>query len=105
MGLGANRLRVKEAPEKGLRDRSLQPGHLSIYTWAAQLEEPFLNCPQPGWPADMVAEEVGLGSGCLQTGLDFDISSAVGIGPIQDLGGNHPTVTYPGVFLDLGPRA
>lgn len=54
-------------------------GHLPTYTWAAQLEEPFLNCPQPGWPADMVAEEVGLGSGCPQTGLDFDIISMVGI--------------------------
>lgn len=59
MDTHVNRLGLKEAPEKELSDRSFQPGPLAprplhTHTWAAQLEESLLSCPQPGWLADMV---------------------------------------------------
>lgn len=70
---------VKETPEKELRDRSLQPGPLAHLHWSCPARRAFSELSPAGWPADMVAEEVGLGSGCPQTGFDFDISSIVGI--------------------------
>lgn len=87
MDTRVNRLKLKEAPEKELSDRSFQPGPLAPL---------HLGCParrassglSPGWMAgghgDMDSkaigpEEVGLESGCRQTGLDFAISSMVGI--------------------------
>lgn len=86
MDTHVNRLRLKEAPEKELSDRSFQPGPLVPPTHT------HLGCParrvsselSPAWMAgrhgDMdskaiSSEEVGLESGCRQTGLDFAISS------------------------------
>lgn len=80
VGIHANPPELEKPLRRNSETDPSSLGHLPTYTWAAQLEEPSLSCPQPGWQADMAAEEVEPESGCRQTGLDLAISSMVGIG-------------------------